>query len=99
MSLSLLDVKRIARLARIKLAPEEFHAALEELNGVFALIEELRSIDTSGVAPLTTPLAVLSEVALRLRDDVVTESDLRDEYQRCAPSTREGLYLVPKVIE
>ena len=56
-------------------------------------------VDTRGVEPLYTPLSALSEVALRLRDDAVTEGDERERNQRSAPQVEDGLYLVPRVIE
>lgn len=100
MSLSLTDVKRIAVLARLELDEEQAITTLGQLNGIFALVEQLRAVDTADVEPLYHPIAALrDDLSLRLRDDVVTESDLRDGYQRAAPATQDGLYLVPKVIE
>jgi aspartyl-tRNA(Asn)/glutamyl-tRNA(Gln) amidotransferase subunit C len=99
MSLSESDVTRIARLARIELSPEETVATLAQLNGIFTLIEQMKSLDTSAVEPLATPLAAAREVTLRLRDDAVTESDRRDDFQACAPALAEGLYLVPRVLD
>lgn len=99
MSLTLNDVQRIAQLARIELAPGEARATLSQLNNIFGLIEQMQAVDTQGVAPLTTPLAAINEVALRLRDDVVTETNQREAYQKPAPAVQDGLYLVPRVIE
>jgi len=56
-------------------------------------------VNATGVEPLSHPIAVIRELALRLREDKATETDHRDEYQKCAPATQDGLYLVPKVIE
>jgi len=92
-------VTRIADLARIELDASETALAAAQLDRVFALIETLKAVDTEGVAPLTTPLAVREAVPLRLRDDEVTEPDRRADYQAPAPSVEDGLYLVPKVIE
>ena len=100
MSLTSSDVNRIAQLAHLKLSPEQTDKTLEQLNGIFALVEKMQAIDTKGVEPLSHPFAlVVDELALRLRDDAVTESNHRDAYQQCAPATQDGLYLVPKVIE
>ena len=99
MSFTHADVARIAQLARIALTDAETAATALQLNGVFALIETMRAVDTEGVEPLTTPLAAIGEFSLRLRDDVVTESDRRDDFQKPAPSVEDGLYLVPKVLE
>jgi aspartyl-tRNA(Asn)/glutamyl-tRNA(Gln) amidotransferase subunit C len=100
MSLTLADVKRIANLAQLDMSEEHAETALAELNGIFALAEQMQAIDTTGVEPLSQPLAtVLGALPLRLREDVVTESDHRDAYQQPAPASQDGLYLVPKVIE
>jgi aspartyl-tRNA(Asn)/glutamyl-tRNA(Gln) amidotransferase subunit C len=93
------DVTRIARLARIALTADETAATAAQLARVFTLIETMQAVDTTGVAPLTTPLAALAAFPLRLRDDDVTDTDRRDAFQATAPSTEDGLYLVPKVIE
>jgi aspartyl-tRNA(Asn)/glutamyl-tRNA(Gln) amidotransferase subunit C len=99
MSLTLQDVHQIARLARLAQTAEEAEATLVQLNDIFALIEKMQAVPTDGVEPLATPLAAIEDVALRLREDVVTEEDARDVYQALAPAVRAGLYLVPKVIE
>ncbi|MBC7455700.1 MAG: Asp-tRNA(Asn)/Glu-tRNA(Gln) amidotransferase subunit GatC [Massilia sp.] len=100
MSLTLADVKRIAHLAQLDLDEAHAATALVELNGIFALAAQMQEVDTDGVAPLSQPLAaILGELPLRLRDDIVTETDRRDAYQAPAPKTQDGLYLVPKVIE
>ena len=93
------DVRRIAHLARLELAPAEEAAMLAQLNGFFAIVEQMGAVDTSGVEPLYTPLAAVQSAALRLRDDAVTEGDERAANQASAPAVEDGLYLVPKVIE
>ncbi|NRR33405.1 Asp-tRNA(Asn)/Glu-tRNA(Gln) amidotransferase subunit GatC [Oxalobacteraceae bacterium] len=99
MSLTLSDVKRIANLAQLAMSEEQANTALGQLNGIFALAEQMQAVDTDGVAPLSHPLAAHMHVALRLREDVATESNRREDYQAVAPKTQDGLYLVPKVIE
>ena len=100
MSLTLSDVKRIANLAQLEMDDAHAGIALTELNGIFALAEQMQAVDTTGVAPLSQPLAaVLGELPLRLCDDVVTEQNHRADYQAPAPKTQDGLYLVPKVID
>ena len=100
MTLALSDVKRIANLSRLELTEEQAGQTLEKLNGIFALVEQLKSVDTTGIEPLSHPIAALTpDLALRLREDTVTESNHRDAYQQPAPATQDGLYLVPKVIE
>lgn len=99
MALDSKDVSRIANLARLELQPAEEAAMLQQLNGFFSIVEQMSAVDTSGIEPLYTPLSAVQEVALRLRDDVVTETDGRAANQRSAPAVEDGLYLVPKVIE
>ncbi|WP_168562196.1 Asp-tRNA(Asn)/Glu-tRNA(Gln) amidotransferase subunit GatC [Rhizobacter sp. SG703] len=99
MALDSKDVSRIANLARLELRPAEEAAMLQQLNGFFSIVEQMSAVDTSGIEPLYTPLSAVQEVTLRLRDDVVTETDRREANQRSAPSVEDGLFLVPKVIE
>ena len=100
MSLTLSDVKRIAHLAQLEMGEDQASVALNQLNGIFALAEQMQAVDTDGVAPLNHPLAAhMNDIALRLRDDAATEGNRRDDYQAVAPKTQDGLYLVPKVIE
>ncbi|MER2553846.1 MAG: Asp-tRNA(Asn)/Glu-tRNA(Gln) amidotransferase subunit GatC [Thauera sp.] len=95
MSLSNDQVGHIARLARIALSAAELEATRAKLDGIFDLIEQMQAVDTTGVEPMSHP----QEFAARLRADVVTETDRREAFQRVAPQTEAGLYLVPKVIE
>ena len=95
MSLNSEEISRIARLARLHVAPEEIAATGEQLNGILAFIEQLQAIDTSGVAPMAHAM----DVVQRLRADAVSETDRREAFQSVAPETENGLYLVPKVIE
>ena len=100
MSLTLSDVKRIAHLARLEMSEEQSATAMGQLNGIFALAEQMQAVDTDGVAPLSHPLAAhMNNIALRLREDAATEPNRREAYQAVAPKTEDGLYLVPKVIE
>jgi len=95
MSLSIEAVERIAKLARLELGAGEAQATQEKLNGIFGLIERMQAVDTTGVEPLYHP----QDVAQRLREDRVSESDRREAFQSVAPQAEAGLYLVPKVIE
>jgi aspartyl-tRNA(Asn)/glutamyl-tRNA(Gln) amidotransferase subunit C len=100
MSLALSDVQRLAQLAQLDLNEKQAESTLEKLNGIFALVEQMRAVDTSGVEPLAQPIAAYdAQFSLRLRDDVVSEENRRDDYQQLAPAVQDGLYLVPKVIE
>ncbi|AOB32860.1 glutamyl-tRNA amidotransferase [Bordetella sp. H567] len=96
------DVARIARLARIELTAERRAHALQELNGMLHIIERLQQEDTEGVEPMAHPLSAIEDVALRLREDRVTESGSEAEraaLMRNAPQAQDGLFLVPKVLE
>ncbi len=95
MSLTLEDVHRIARLARIRTDASGAEQTRTQLNGIFSLIEAMQAVDTAGVAPM----AHARDVFQRLRADEVTEPDRREAYQSVAPQVEAGLYLVPKVIE
>ena len=99
MALTPVDVRRIAELARLDLGADEQARMLEQLNSFFRIVEQMSAVETSGVEPLYTPLAAVQEAHLRLRDDAVTEAVDRDANQASAPLTKDGLYLVPKVIE
>ena len=99
MPLSPQDVARIAHLARLELGAVEQAAMLGQLNGFFRIVEQMSAVNTRGVEPLYTPLSAVQAVALRLRDDVVTEGDERARNQANAPAVEDGLFLVPKVLE
>lgn len=104
MSLTVTDIKKIAHLARIEVNETEAEATLVKLTGIMNLIAEMQAVDTTGVVPMSHS----QDVTQRLREDVVTKTNQRDEFQQNAPqlgngsseqAVAEGLYLVPKVIE
>ena len=99
MSLTPDQLKRIALLARIEIAPAEAAAVAERLNRVLGLIDQLQATDTRGVEPMSHALDAQLALGQRLRADEVTEPDRREAFQRVAPAVEAGLYLVPKVIE
>jgi len=99
MSLSDDQVRRIARLARLDLAPQEVQPVAQRLNRVLGLIEQMSAVDTKGIEPMAHPLDAQLPQGQRLRPDEVTEKDRREAHQSVAPATQDGLYLVPKVIE
>ena len=99
MALTPQDIGRIANLARLELRPEESERMLTQLNGFFDVVEQMRAVDTTGVEPLSHPVAAIQDIALRLRDDVVSEPNQREANQLSAPAVERGLFLVPKVIE
>ena len=95
MSIERGDVEKIAHLARLEVAEADVPDYVRNLANIFDLVAQMDSVDTSNVEPMAHPL----EMAQRLRDDVVAETDQRDHFQQIAPQTENGLYLVPKVIE
>ena len=99
MSLTPTDIARIANLARLELQPDESARMLDSLNGFFNIVEAMSAVDTTGIEPLAQPTAAVQDVALRLRPDVVSETNNRDANMRNAPEQDAGLFLVPKVIE
>lgn len=88
-------VHNIARLARIEIDPSEVSQTSSALENILQLVAQMEAVDTTGVEPMTHPF----DAAMRLRADVVTETNQRDKFQAIAPSTERGLYLVPKVID
>lgn len=95
MSVDLTTVKKIASLARIAVTDAEAEALVPELNNILGWVEQLGSVDVSGVEPMT---AVIPN-RLRLRDDVVTDGNVRDRVLANAPQAEHGFFAVPKVIE
>jgi aspartyl-tRNA(Asn)/glutamyl-tRNA(Gln) amidotransferase subunit C len=89
------DVKRIAKLARIRVNEDEAAGYQGQLNGIFGLIEEMQAVNTAGVEPMSHA----QDLAQRLRADVVTEPNRHEAVPGHRPQTENGLYLVPKVIE
>jgi len=95
MSLSTLDVEKIARLARLAMDENEVETARNQLSVIFGLIAEMQAVDTDGVEPMSHS----QDLAQRLREDVVTDHNQRELFQAIAPQVEAGLYLVPQVIE
>jgi aspartyl-tRNA(Asn)/glutamyl-tRNA(Gln) amidotransferase subunit C len=95
MALTLDDVHRIAHLARIEIDNTAAQEVQAKLNTIFAMINELQAVDTTGIAPM----AHAQDVMLPLREDAVTEPDRHALYQSVAPAVQDGLYLVPRVVE
>jgi len=95
MALTPRDVEHIAHLARLEVSDNEIADYVDKLSSIIDLVAELGRLDTTDVVPMAHPL----DMAQRLRPDEVTEADHREHYQRNAPATDQGYYLVPKVIE
>ena len=95
MPLSAGDIRRIADLGRIDISEDQIKVMQGELNDIFQMIEEIRSVDTEGIEPMPNP----HDGVERLREDVVTEGNNRSENMKNAPEKSEGYFLVPQVIE
>lgn len=95
MALEHAEVMRAAHLARLGLNDDEAARYVDDLGRILAMVDQLQSLDTEGVAPLAHPL----DATQRLRADEVTEANRRDDFQRGAPAVEKGLYLVPRVVE
>ena len=95
MPLSLEEVRRIADLARIGISDVEAAAVQTQLNDILELIGQMQRVNTEGVEPMSHAQGS----ALRLREDLVTEPDQREPFQKLTQHVGQGLYLVPKVIE
>ena len=99
MALTKDDIARIANLARLELSDSESERMLSQMNNFFGIVEKMQAVDTTGVTPLSHPVAAIEEISLRLRDDVVSEPDNREANQKSAPAVEKCYFLVPRVIE
>ena len=95
MSIEVDEVKKIARLASLDVKDEDIQSYATNLSNILDLVEQMNAVDTSGVTPMSHPF----DAVQRLREDVVTDPDRREDFMTIAPKTEDGLYLVPKVIE
>jgi aspartyl-tRNA(Asn)/glutamyl-tRNA(Gln) amidotransferase subunit C len=88
-------VRKVARLARIRVEEEALQPLSQELTGIMAWIEQLGEVDTDGVEPMTSCVAA----KLPMREDVVTDGGKRDDVLANAPRSDRGFFVVPKVVE
>jgi aspartyl-tRNA(Asn)/glutamyl-tRNA(Gln) amidotransferase subunit C len=95
MSVDSATVKRVARLARLKVSDEDVPRLAGELNAILAFVEQLNEVDVSNVEPLTS---VVSQ-AMKMRDDVVTDGGYAKDVTRNAPASEDDFFMVPKVVE
>ncbi len=95
MSLDKSEVQKIAWLARLSIDEQDISTYSDELSNILGLVETMNSVDTDGISPIAHPL----DLTARLRADAVTEVNQREQFQKNAPLTDNGCYLVPKVIE
>ncbi len=95
MSIDKATAARVAHLARIRVTEEELEGLASELSSILGWVEQLQEVDVEGVEPMTS----VTPMALRRREDVVTDGGIRDKVLANAPATREGFFAVPKVVE
>ena len=95
MSLDADEVKKIALLARLQIDESDIPSYVTNLSNILDLVAQMEAVNTDGVLPMSHP----QEAVQRLREDVVSEENQRESFQKIAPATDDGLYLVPKVIE
>ena len=88
-------VKRIARLARIKITDEEAKGLEGELTGILQWVEQLGEVDTSAIEPMTRVVPI----ELKMRKDVVDDGEIAEDVTRNSPMTDGNFYVVPKVVE
>ena len=95
MSVDIQTVKRVAHLARIAVSEEDAERMTGELNAILGFVEQLDEVDVSGVEPMTSVIPM----AMRKRQDAVTDGGKADDIVANAPATDENFFLVPKVVE
>lgn len=88
-------VRRIARLARIKITDEEAKSLETELSQILNWVEQLGEVDTSNIEPMTRVVAQ----KLRQREDRVTDGEIADDIVKNAPVVDDHYFVVPKVVE
>ena len=95
MSVDLDTVKRVARLARIAIDDEDAGRMAGELNVILGFVEQLNEVDVTGVEPMTSVIPI----AMKKRQDSVTDGGKAEAIVANAPATAENFFLVPKVVE
>ena len=88
-------VRRVAHLARIAVAEDEVAGLQGELNAILAFVEQLNEVDVAGVEPMTS----VTPMAMKMREDRVTDGNIADDIVKNAPATEDHFFLVPKVVE
>ncbi|ACT59666.1 Asp-tRNA(Asn)/Glu-tRNA(Gln) amidotransferase subunit GatC [Hirschia baltica] len=89
------DVRKAARLSRIKIKDERVEPMAQELNGILGWIEQLNEVDVEGIEPMTSVV----EVSLPMRADEVNDGNRQAEVLANAPNSADGFFVVPKVVE
>ncbi len=95
MSLTAEEVKQIAYLARLGIDEKDIESYTSDLSNMLDLMTQMSDAETDNIQPMAHPMDQLQ----RLREDVATEKNQRENFQSIAPQVEEGLYLVPKVLD
>lgn len=95
MSVDAETVKRIGRLARIRIEDAEVAAYQDELNAILGFVEQLSEVDVTGIEPMTS----VTPMMLRWRDDVISDGSYANKIVANAPLTEDNFFMVPKVVE
>ncbi|MCX8253020.1 Aspartyl/glutamyl-tRNA(Asn/Gln) amidotransferase subunit C [Beijerinckiaceae bacterium RH AL1] len=95
MSVDQATVRRIAKLARIRVPDEEIAGLQGELNAILAFVETLGEVDVEGVEPMTSVMPM----PMKKRRDEVTDGEIADLVTKNAPASEDHFFMVPKVIE
>lgn len=95
MALSTEDIRNIAKLAKLQINDDELDQYKQDLSNILEFVEQMNQANVDNIEPMAHP----QDMMQTLRSDEVAESNQRDKFQKIAPATQDGLYLVPKVIE
>ena len=95
MSVDAATVKRIGRLARIRIEEDEVAGYQKELNAILGFVEQLGEVNVDGVEAMTS----VTPMQLRRRDDVITDGNYADKIVSNAPLSEDNFFMVPKVVE
>ena len=89
------EVRQMAQLARLHITDTDANEIVHRITEILTLVDQMQSVDTEAVEPLYHPL----DAVQKLRSDIVTEENNREQLQKLAPKAELGLYLVPKVLD
>lgn len=95
MSIDIDTARKVAHLARIKVAEEDLPKLAGQLSGILTFMEQLNEVDVEGIEPMTS----VTPMRLKRREDVVTDGGYPEKILSNAPDAREGFFAVPKVVE
>ena len=95
MSIDIDTARKVAHLARIRVAEDRLPELARELSGILGFMEQLNEVDVSGIEPMVS----VTPMRLKRRADVVTDGGMQEAILKNAPDAREGFFAVPTVVE